>query len=104
MLTIIAQDPSVDVNGDVLRARVEAAVEQIAPRTLGVSSRCCGLRFLHRRAVASQYPPLKSALDGEPFENASDGDLMSDPNFLAQNVYAIVMRILARFEFALGGG
>ena len=31
-----------------------------------------------------------------------DKRLLSDPKFHAQNVYAIVMRTLARFEFALG--
>ena len=28
--------------------------------------------------------------------------LLADPNFHAQHTYAIVMRVLARFEFALG--
>ena len=31
-----------------------------------------------------------------------DAELVGDPKFHAQNVYAIVMRTLARFEFALG--
>ncbi|SCY90760.1 hypothetical protein [Rhizobium sp. NFACC06-2] len=53
------------------------------------------------------YQPadLPSGLDGEyqdPFQNVSDERLLSDPRFHAQNVYAIAMRILARFEFALG--
>ena len=39
--------------------------------------------------------PAKSAA-------AHNDALLSDPRFHAQNVYAIAMRILARFEFALG--
>jgi hypothetical protein len=38
----------------------------------------------------------------DPYSNASDSKLLSDPGFHAQNVYAIVMRTLARFEYALG--
>ena len=34
--------------------------------------------------------------------NNYDQRLLADPKFHAQNVYAIVMRTLARFEFALG--
>ncbi|WP_248313315.1 hypothetical protein [Bosea sp. F3-2] len=48
---------------------------------------------------------LPSGLEGEyrdPFQDAPDETLLSDPRFHAQNVYAIAMRILARFEFALG--
>lgn len=53
------------------------------------------------------YQPatLPSGLEGDyadPFLGASDDTLLSDPRFHAQNVYAIAMRILARFEFALG--
>ncbi|MGO7919432.1 hypothetical protein ACC755_09725 [Rhizobium ruizarguesonis] len=52
-----------------------------------------------------QTADLPSGLDGEyhdPFLDAPDGTLLSDPRFHAQNVYAVAMRILARFEFALG--
>ena len=43
--------------------------------------------------------------DGEDvgaLAEAHQARLLADPNFHAQNTYAIVMRILARFEFALG--
>ncbi len=51
-----------------------------------------------------KYPALKNDehFDGDPFRKATDAQLLSNPNFHAQNAYAIVMRILARFEFALG--
>lgn len=49
-------------------------------------------------------PELGAApdLNGDPFAHASDAELLGNPGFHAQNTYAIVMRILARFEFALG--
>ena len=47
------------------------------------------------------YQPLRLGA-GDPFARASDRRLISDPQFHAQNVYAIAMRTLARFEFALG--
>lgn len=47
---------------------------------------------------------LKSGLvdESDPYKSLPDDELLSDPRFHAQNCYAIVMRILARFEFALG--
>jgi hypothetical protein len=102
-LTIIAQDPSVRVAGKILRARVEVPAEEIAPGPWGYRvhvvdyDSSTGVLYKPLR-----YPPFKSSFDGDPFEGASDAELLTNPNFHAQNVYAIIMRILARFEFALG--
>lgn len=38
----------------------------------------------------------------DPYRRSADSRLLSDPCFHAQNVYAIAMMTLARFEFALG--
>jgi hypothetical protein len=38
----------------------------------------------------------------DPFERASDDELISNPDFHALNSYAIVMKTLTQFEFALG--
>ena len=35
-------------------------------------------------------------------EPAGDAEILGDPAFHARNVYALVMRTLARFEYALG--
>lgn len=102
-LTIIAQDPSVRDGKKILRATVEVPAEELAPGPWGyrvhVVDYDSSTGVLYKPL---KYPPLKSALDGDPFVNATDDVLLTDPNFHAQNVYAIVMRILARFEFALG--
>ena len=102
-LTIIAQDPSVRSNRRILRASVDVPAEDLAPGPWGyrvhVVDYDSSTGTLYRPL---KYRPLKSEQDGDLFANASDEELLSNPNFHAQNVYAIVMRTLARFEFALG--
>jgi len=102
-LTIIAQDPSVMVNGKILRTEVEIPAEELQPGPWGY--RVHTVDFDSSTDTLYQplkYPALKDRANGDPFKGASDARLLSDPNFHAQNTYAIVMRILARFEFALG--
>jgi hypothetical protein len=47
------------------------------------------------------YSPLTIGPQ-DSYANAGDDELIGDPRFHAQNVYAIVMRTLGRFEAALG--
>ena len=101
-LTIIAQDPSIKVDGRILRTEVEIPAEELQPGPWGyrvhVVDYDSSTETLYKPL---EYPPLDGA-NGDPFKRASDAKLLSDPNFHAQNTYAIIMRILARFEFALG--
>lgn len=102
-LRIIAQDPAIRVDGRILTAEVDVPAEELAPGPWG-----------HRVHVIDYdassntlFKPLEytSGKNGEPtdpFRNAPDTRLLNDPRFHAQNVYAIVMRVLARFERALG--
>jgi len=85
-LTIIAQDPSVRAGGRILRSLVELPAERIEPGPAG-----------SRIFVAGP-----AALDGDAFATAADAELLADRRFHAQNLYAIVMRTLGCFEFALG--
>jgi hypothetical protein len=101
-LTILAQDPAVKRCGKLVRAQVEIPAEQLLPGP-------CGYRINVVDYDAStntlyQQLDLTSALveDDDPYLEVSDETLLADPRFHAQNVYAIAMRILARFEFALG--
>src|SRR5947208_13520765 len=96
-LTIIAQDPSVRSKRGILRARVAIPYEPVSAGPLGYRVQVIDYDASSR----TLYRPLRlSAAD--PFARASDRKLLADPQFHAQNVYAIVMRTLARFEFALG--
>src|SRR5262249_27913869 len=102
-LTIIAQNPSVKDKGKILRAEVEIPVEELEPGPRGY--RVHTVDFDSSTGTLYKplkYPPLDDAAGGDPFKGASDARLLSDPSFHAQNAYAIIMRILARFEFALG--
>ncbi len=113
-LTIVAQDPSIAPN-DILTAQVRIPAEELIDGP-------CGYRVhvIDYDATSNiLYEPAKLRPDPEggyvdPFAVDDDGPgqtrkpkgydtkLLTDPTFHAQNVYAIVMRTLARFEFALG--
>jgi len=102
-LTIIAQDPSVRVRGKILRTQIEIPAEELAPGPWGYRVHVVDYDSSSERLYQPlKYPTLKTDQDGDPFASATDAQLLANPNFHAQNSYAIVMRILARFEFALG--
>ena len=86
----------------ILRTEIEIPAEELQPGPWGyrvhVVDYDSSTETLYKPL---EYPPL-NAINSDPFKRASDARLLSDPNFHAQNAYAIVMRILARFEFALG--
>jgi hypothetical protein len=112
-LTIIAQDPTVKVKrkkqgtGEeeevILTARVDLPAEELASGPRGYRVQVID----YDSTSGVLYPPLEyrvleSGLYNDPFIDEPDSTLLSDPLFHAQNVYAIVMRTLARFEYALG--
>ncbi|MGR9249469.1 hypothetical protein [Rhizobium leguminosarum] len=102
-LSIIAQDPSVKIGGRIVTASIDVPAEELLPGPRGY--RVVVVDYDVTANALYQPADLPSGLEGEyfdPFEGASDDTLLSDPRFHAQNVYAIAMRILARFEFALG--
>lgn len=102
-MTIIAQDPGVKVKGKVLRAKIDIPAEEVLPGPWGYRvhvvdyDTSTGTLYKPRK-----YPPPDSRSGGDPYAGASDRVLLDDPGFHAQNVYAVVMKTLARFEFALG--
>ncbi|MGN7713719.1 hypothetical protein [Agrobacterium radiobacter] len=102
-LSIIAQDPSVTIDGRIVTASIDVPAEELLPGPRGY--RVAVVDYDVTANALYRPADLPSGLAGEyhdPFENAPDETLLSDPRFHAQNVYAIAMRILARFEFALG--
>ncbi|WP_018097589.1 hypothetical protein [Sinorhizobium meliloti] len=102
-LSIIAQDPSVKIDGRIVTASIDVPAEELLSGPRGY--RVAVVDYDVTANALYQPADLPSGLDGEyhdPFADAPDETLLSDPRFHAQNVYAIAMRILARFEFALG--
>jgi hypothetical protein len=96
-LTIIAQDPSVRSPRGILRALVDIPEEPLAPGPLGYRAQVVD----YDASTSTLYRPFDLGRK-DRFATAADRTLIADPRFHAQNVYAIVMRTLARFEFALG--
>lgn len=101
-LTVIAQDPAVKVDGRPVTAQVQVPAEALSPGP-------CGYRVhvIDFDATADVlYRPWtargQTASSGDPFEGARASELLGNPAFHQQNVYALVMRTLARFEQALG--
>lgn len=101
-MTIVAQDPAITGDdGGIVTAQVDIPAEKLAPGPCGyrvhVIDYDSSSRTLYQPAALDPAP-------GDPplFENPSNDVILGDPRFHAQNVYAIVMRILGRFEFALG--
>lgn len=105
-LTIIAQDPGVRTRSGgtqkIVRANVQIPAEHLKAGPWGYRVQVVDFDA----SSNSLWPPQPYAMDDglhkDPFAKATDKQLLSDPQFHQQNVYAIVMRILARFELALG--
>ena len=114
-LTVIAQDPAVKVGGSILTTELTIPAEELLPGPCGyrvnVIDYDSSTDTLYRPAVFEQLP---GGHIEDPFAPGArtkrsgrrprgyDRRLLTDPRFHAQNVYAIVMRTLAQFEFALG--
>lgn len=104
-LTIIAQDPAVKTlkkgKRRILTAVVDVPYEPLDPGPTGHRVKVVDIDVTHRTrfkpAVIKAQPGAADA-----FARATDAVLLRNPHFHAQNVYAIIMRTLARFEFALG--
>lgn len=102
-LTIIAQDPGVKIANKILTAQVSVPAEELYPGPRGYRVQVIDYDASTDTLYAPlAYAPSADGLYQDPFQKASDDELLSNPHFHAQNVYAIVMRTLARFEFALG--
>lgn len=100
-MTIIAQDPSVTQNGRILTARVAVPAENLIAGPMGY--RLHVVDYDSTRQYFYGTHVLPAAYEDEPKEWRRGGPaIVRDFRFHAQNVYALVMKTLARFEFALG--
>jgi hypothetical protein len=96
---IVAQDPSVQREGRIVTAEIDIPAELLEPGPLGY-------RVMVIDYDASNNVLYKPADPGEETVALQVSDdpkiLLADPRQHAINAYAVVMRILSRFEFALG--
>ena len=109
--TIIAQDPSVTVNGRILTTEIEVPAEELLPGP-------CGYRVNvidYDASTSTLYSPtvyvtgangaardrfaLKHTAAGKTKRARNqDARLLPNPHFHAQHVYAIVIKTLSRFK------
>ncbi|MGB7925368.1 MAG: hypothetical protein WCF57_19165 [Pyrinomonadaceae bacterium] len=110
-LTIIAQDPDIKVRmrkdwqPKILRAHVEIPYEPLSPGPRGYRVQVID----YDASTDIMYKPFEQSFDTlpddtcpDPLGAASDAQILADPRLHALNVYAIIMRTLTRFEYALG--
>lgn len=94
---VVAQDPSVRRNGTIVTATISIPYEDLEPGPMGYAVHVID----YDATTGTMYRPV--AVPSEEFIPAPrSGDIEGDPAFHALNAYALVMRTLNRFEFALG--
>jgi hypothetical protein len=100
-MTIVAQDPSVRRGGKILMAQVSVPAEELIAGPMGYRVHVVDYDATTRQYHGAHTLPAEQADEPRSWREGSDA-LVSDLRFHAQNVYALVMRTLARFELALG--
>lgn len=112
-LTIIAKDPALRLgaNGPIVFAQVDVPAEILGPGPTGYRIKVVDYNATERRAYAARQRYQDGEALCDPFapdesEGLTDADyqakVIGNPNFHAQNCYAIAMRTLGLFERALG--
>jgi len=101
-LSVIAQDPSVrDINNKILMSKINIPQEALDPGPIGYRVQVVDYDTTAERFHGSHSLPPR--FDDEPKAwKEGQQSILPDYRFHAQNVYALVMKTLARFEHALG--
>lgn len=109
-LTVVAQDPLLVYKREgPNQGRIVTARVRIPAESLGRGPNGYRVHVVDYDATSETYYDTYLPEDVDPFDfppQMSSEDfnqrLLGDPNFHCQNVYALVMHTLSRFEFALG--
>jgi hypothetical protein len=110
-MTVIAQDPSVKAGNKILTTELTIPAEELLPGPCGYrvnvidydsSTNTLYDPAIYRASTNGRYDDDYAVGQARKRPRGYDQKLLNDPRFHAQNVYAIVMRTLAQFEFALG--
>src|SRR5213593_1938461 len=101
-LTVIAEDPALRYpigprKGRIVTAKITVPAERLDPGPRGYRVHC-----IDYDATSDTYYETGIPDDKDAYDDASDDVLLTDPSFHCQNVYALVMFTLSRFEYALG--
>lgn len=95
---VVAQDPSVRRGSKVVTSVVTIPYEPLDPGPMGYALHVVD----YDASTASFYEPAVLPDEDIIVAPSTRTALLNDPVYHAINVYALVMRTLARFEFALG--
>lgn len=100
-MTVIAQDPAVRRDNKIVMSTIDVPAEDLHAGPMGYRVQVAD--FDATRRVFHGLHNLPVSIDQEPKAwQAGDPSIQRDFRFHAQNAYALVMKTLARFEFALG--
>jgi hypothetical protein len=97
-LTILALDPSVKRGRKILRTRIEIPNESLDPGPAGYRVHIVD----YDSSEDAFREPIEIPTRADPFDRKSDTELLGSRAFHSWMTYGIVMKTLARFEYALG--
>jgi len=100
-VTIIAQDPSVRIGDEILLARIAIPAESLSPGPVGYRVEVVDFDATTDTLYTPASPANLDRWSKLPAKGLGDR-LVGDPEFHRHNVYALAMKTLSRFEFALG--
>jgi hypothetical protein len=105
-LTVLALDPSVRDGRNILRTQIEIPNEAVSEGPRGYRVHIIDYDstrdILYPAALAPADINRDDDLPVDPFQKLTDAELLRLPQFHAWMTYGIIMKTLARFEFALG--
>ncbi|HEX2275443.1 MAG TPA: hypothetical protein VHG90_16395 [Acidimicrobiales bacterium] len=106
-MTVVAQDPTVrTAAGRILTARVRVPAQRLEPGPTSARFRTVDydatIGELGDAAVLTEVDDHGQVVYRDAYRRISDRQILEDPVFHAQNVFAIAARTLAAFESALG--
>jgi hypothetical protein len=100
-MSVIAQAPSIRKGGKIVMATVSIPAEELRPGPVGYRVQVVDFDATTRTFHGSHVLP--ASYSEEPANwRVGHPSIVSNLRFHAQNTYALVMKTLARFEFALG--
>src|SRR5215210_5550996 len=96
-MPVVAQDTGITYDGVILTASVAVPWEDLGRGPTGHRVQVVD----YDATTRTMYAPAAIA-DGDEPKPSDNSAILANPGFHARNTYALVMRTLARFEFALG--
>ncbi|MEQ1727358.1 MAG: hypothetical protein ABL982_03175, partial [Vicinamibacterales bacterium] len=102
-VSVIAQDPAVRTRpgGPILMARVSIPAEALAPGPTGYRIQVVDYDATRGSYAGAHELPAIDTKEPAAWRKGS-ASIVRDPVFRAHNVYAVAMKTLAHFEYALG--